>query len=69
LTCKNICVRLAPVGGRIPNPYQQGLRYCRRCEVYMKTSRSHCECCGLHLRSTPVDTLARERLRLFLKGD
>lgn len=68
LTCKNICVRLAP-GIRIPNPYHQGLRYCRRCEVYLKTSDTHCACCGLHLRFTPVDPLAKERLRLFLKGD
>lgn len=69
LTCKNICVRLAPGGGRIQNPYQQGLRYCRRCEVYLRCSNSHCPCCGLHLRFTPVDTLAKEKLRLFLKGE
>ena len=69
LTCKNICVRLVPGGGRIQNPYQHGLRYCRRCEVYLKCNNSHCPCCGLHLRFTPVDTLAKEKLRLFLKGE
>jgi hypothetical protein len=68
LTCKNICVRLVPEGGRIQNPYQHGLRYCRRCEVYLKCASSHCPCCGLHLRFTPVDPLAKEKLRLLLKG-
>lgn len=70
MTCKNICVRLADSRGRlrVPSPYQSGLRYCRRCEVYMKCDNSHCPCCGLHLRFTPVDPLAKERLRLFAKG-
>lgn len=69
MTCKNICIRLVPGGGRIQNPYQHGLRYCRRCEVYLRCSSSHCPCCGLHLRFTPVDTLAKEKLRFFLKGE
>jgi hypothetical protein len=62
LTCKNLCIRLVPDGGRVQNPYQKGLRYCRRCEVYFKCNDSHCICCGLHLRFTPVHPLAKEKL-------
>jgi hypothetical protein len=68
LTCKNLCIRLVPDGGRVQNPYRKGLRYCRRCEVYFKCNDSHCICCGLHLRFTPVHPLAKEKLRPY-KGE
>ncbi|HKX81556.1 MAG TPA: hypothetical protein VJL54_04805, partial [Nitrososphaera sp.] len=46
---------------KVNRPYEKGYRYCRRCDYYLKTSRSHCECCGLHLRFGPAIHTPRRR--------
>lgn len=63
MSCKNICQQLAERKFKVPSPYQNGFRYCRRCEVYMQTDRRFCECCGMTLRYTPVKPEAKIILR------
>jgi hypothetical protein len=57
MVCRNICERLCSkiiVGRR---PYQDGKKYCRRCEVYFYQVDKFCQCCDVtsdHLRPLTV---------------
>jgi rRNA maturation endonuclease Nob1 len=61
MTCRNLCERLDTkiiVGKSI---YEEGKKYCRRCEVYFLHDGSFCPCCGIRLRVSPVNKKGRNR--------
>lgn len=63
MTCRNLCERLDSkiiVGKSI---YEEGKKYCRRCEVYFLHDGSFCPCCGMRLRISPVNKRGRNRKR------
>lgn len=51
--CSNQCLKYGIKKGT-KKPYENGLAYCRRCELYFDTNLAHCFCCGMHLRRTKV---------------
>jgi hypothetical protein len=55
MVCRNICERIYSkiVVGELH--YSVGKKYCRRCECYFITKKIFCECCGMQLRTTPID--------------
>ncbi|MGB6593652.1 MAG: response regulator, partial [Candidatus Nitrosopolaris sp.] len=40
-----------------------GMRYCRRCEVYFYQVERFCRCCGMTLRSSPINKTQKNRLK------
>ncbi|HET7390352.1 MAG TPA: hypothetical protein VFJ51_05975, partial [Nitrososphaeraceae archaeon] len=60
MVCRNICKRLYSkiIVGK--SPYQDGKRYCRRCEVYFCQVERFCLCCGMTLRTSPAGKKLRE---------
>lgn len=50
--CKNICGRLGIIvkWSRRSTAYLIGVKYCSRCEHYMRYDKRHCPCCGCTLR-------------------
>jgi hypothetical protein len=38
-------------------------KYCRRCECYFITKNIFCQCCGMQLRATPIDTKDKAKIR------
>jgi uncharacterized Zn finger protein (UPF0148 family) len=43
--------------------YENGKKYCRRCEVYYYHDGVFCPCCGIALRTSPTNRREKERLR------
>jgi len=63
MVCRNLCERLDSkiiVGKSI---YEEGKKYCRRCEVYFLHDGSFCPCCGMRLRISPINKKGRNRKR------
>jgi hypothetical protein len=61
MACRNLCERLDSkiiVGKSI---YEEGKKYCRRCEVYFLHDGLFCPCCGMRLRVSPVNKKDRNR--------
>ena len=63
MTCRNLCERLDSkiIVGK--SNYEEGKKYCRRCEVYFLHDGSFCPCCGIRLRVSPVNKKGRNRKR------
>ena len=63
MVCRNICERLYSkiIVGK--SPYQAGKRYCRRCEVYFYQVERFCQCCGMTLRSSPINKTQKNKLK------
>jgi hypothetical protein len=44
--------------------YLAGKKYCRRCECYLVTNKIFCiPCCGMQLRTTPIESAYKQKLR------
>jgi uncharacterized Zn finger protein (UPF0148 family) len=43
--------------------YLAGKKYCRRCECYLVTNKIFCPCCGMQLRTTPIESAYKQELR------
>jgi hypothetical protein len=63
MVCRNICEKIYSkiIVGQ-PH-YSFGKKYCRRCERYMFYEGKFCACCGMQLRTTPVETKYKGRMR------
>lgn len=63
MACRNICEKIYSkiIVGQ-PH-YSFGKKYCRRCERYMFYQGKFCACCGMQLRTTPVETKYKVRMR------
>jgi len=43
--------------------YSVGKKYCRRCGCYFITKKIFCECCGMQLRTTPMESYLKQKMR------
>jgi rRNA maturation endonuclease Nob1 len=43
--------------------YMAGKKYCRRCECHFITNKVFCPCCGMQLRTTPIERVYKQKLR------
>ena len=59
LPCRNICVKIGSSFGC----YSTGIKYCRRCEVYLFHDGYICPCCKRPLRTSPNNRKGKEKLR------
>jgi hypothetical protein len=59
MPCRNICTRIGSSFGY----YSTGIKYCRRCEVYLFHDGYTCPCCKRLLRTSPNNTKGKEKLR------
>ncbi len=63
MACRNLCERFNSrftVGG---SHYENGKKYCRRCEIYFFHDGIFCPCCGMALRMSPTNRRDKEKLR------
>jgi hypothetical protein len=63
MACRNLCERVDSkiIVGK--SKYEEGKKYCRRCEVYLLHNGSFCPCCGIRLRVSPANKKGRIRKR------
>jgi hypothetical protein len=68
MVCRNICEKIYSkiIVGQ-PH-YSVGKKYCRRCECYFIIDKRFCACCGMQLRTTPVETQYKVKLRQIEKS-
>lgn len=59
MPCRNICIRIGSSFGY----YSSGIKYCRRCEVYLFHDGYICPCCKRPLRTSPNNRRGKEKLR------
>lgn len=59
MPCRNICVKIGSSFGC----YSTGIKYCRRCEVYLFHDGYICPCCKRPLRTSPNNRKGKEKLR------
>ena len=63
MICRNICEKIySKIMVGQPH-YSVGKKYCRRCECYFITDKRFCACCGMQLRTTPVETQYKVKMR------
>ena len=68
MVCRNICERIYSkiIVGQ-PH-YSVGKKHCRRCECYFITDKRFCTCCGMQLRTTPVEAQYKVKMRQIEKS-
>ena len=59
MPCRNICTRIGSSFGY----YSAGIKYCRRCKVYLFHDGYICPCCKRPLRTSPNNRRGKEKLR------
>jgi uncharacterized Zn finger protein (UPF0148 family) len=60
MVCRNMCEKIY---SKIEVALV-GKKYCRRCEIYMYHNGGiFCPCCGMQLRTTPIDKKGKEKIR------
>jgi uncharacterized Zn finger protein (UPF0148 family) len=67
MVCRNICERIYSKRQVGQSDYLVGKKYCRRCEVYLYHNGTFCPCCGMQLRTTPIDKESKEKIRYIQK--
>jgi uncharacterized Zn finger protein (UPF0148 family) len=67
MVCRNICERIYSKRQVGQSDYLVGKKYCRRCEVYLYHNGTFCPCCGMQLRTTPIDKESKEKIRYTQK--
>ena len=63
MVCRNICEKIYSKMIVGQSHYLAGKKYCRRCERYLVTNRVFCPCCGMQLRTTPIESAYKQKLR------
>jgi hypothetical protein len=63
MVCHNICERIYSKIEVGQSHYLAGKKYCRRCECYLITNKIFCPCCGMQLRTSPIERAYKQRLR------
>jgi hypothetical protein len=67
MVCRNICEKIYSRTEVGQSHYLAGKKYCRRCEIYMYHDGIFCRCCGMQLRTTPIDKRGKEKIRRYNK--
>jgi hypothetical protein len=68
MVCRNICERIYLKRQVGQSDYLVGKKYCRRCEVYLYYDGIFCPCCGMQLRTNPIDKEGKEKIRIQKQG-
>ena len=64
MPCRNICTRIgSSFGYYSAGYYSAGIKYCRRCEMYLFHDGYICPCCKRPLRTSPNNRRGKEKLR------
>src|SRR5215208_904653 len=63
MVCRNICEKIYSKMIVCQSHYLAGKKYCRRCECYLVTNKIFCPCCGMELRTTPIESAYKQKLR------
>jgi uncharacterized Zn finger protein (UPF0148 family) len=63
MVCRNICEKIYSRIEVGQSHYLAGKKYCRRCEIYLYHNGIFCPCCGMQLRTTPIDKKGKEKIR------
>jgi uncharacterized Zn finger protein (UPF0148 family) len=64
MVCRNICERIYSKRQIGQSDYLIGKKYCKRCEIYLYHNGGiFCPCCGMQLRTTPIDKESKEKIR------
>ncbi len=50
MACRGLCDEIGILGAS----YNDGVKYCRKCEVFIFYEGIFCPCCHLHLRTSPI---------------
>jgi hypothetical protein len=69
MVCRNICERIYSKIVVGESHYSVDKKYCRRCECYFITKNIFCECCGMQLRTTPIEREYKEKMRAKKKAN
>jgi hypothetical protein len=67
MVCRNICERISSKIVVGESHYFVGKKYCRRCEIYLYHEGLFCPCCGMQMRTTPIDTKDKAKIRIRLQ--
>ena len=67
MVCRNICEKIYSKIIVGQSHYSDGKKYCRRCEIYFYHEGQFCPCCGMQLRTTPIDTKYKAKIRKRLQ--
>jgi uncharacterized Zn finger protein (UPF0148 family) len=69
MVCHNICEKIYSKIEVGQSHYLADKKYCRRCEIYMyRNGGVFCPCCGMQLRTTPIDKKGKEKIRIQKQG-
>jgi uncharacterized Zn finger protein (UPF0148 family) len=63
MICHNICERIYSKRQVGQSHYLVGKKHCRRCGVYLYHKGVFCPCCGMQLRTAPIDKESKEKIR------
>jgi hypothetical protein len=63
MICRSICERRYSKIVVGESCYSVGKKYCRRCEIYLYHTGILCPCCGMRLRTTPIDLKDKAKIR------
>jgi len=64
ISCRNICIKYKAKKSYRSSYYEDGLRRCTECEVFIRwNNNSRCPCCGTTLRIKTHDAKVRRKLR------
>jgi hypothetical protein len=62
MSCKNICIEYKAKKSYHATYYENGVRRCTECEVFIRWNKIRCPCCGTCLRIRTHDAKLRRRL-------
>lgn len=63
MSCKNICIEYRVKKSCQSGYYEDGLKWCSYCEVFIRCSSARCPCCGVSLRIKSHDAKVRRKLK------
>jgi rRNA maturation endonuclease Nob1 len=66
MVCRNICETVLEDRSK-PMHNLDGKKYCRTCEIYFYHEGQFCPCCGMQLRTTPIDTKDKAKIKKRLQ--
>lgn len=63
MSCKNICIEYRVKKSYQSSYYEDGLKRCTQCEVFIRCNSTRCPCCGVSLRIKSHDAKVRRKLK------
>jgi hypothetical protein len=63
MSCKNICPEYRVKKSYQSSYYEDGLKRCTQCEIFIRCTSTRCPCCGVSLRIKAHDAKVRKKLK------